>query len=81
MNAMDEMELLKTAVRETRLSAGIGGELATRANESPGGLDVKSVGQALEYWRTHLLQAYAAVMRLEEIAARERMAALAKLKG
>jgi hypothetical protein len=60
--------LLRSVVRETRLSAGIAGELARIAQESPEGLPATGVRKSLQYLRMHLTEANAAAIALEEVA-------------
>ena len=71
---MDENEILATAIRETRLAAGVGSDIARSRRENPEGVPLDQVRQALTYWKVHLNEALNAVQQLEQKADQNRLA-------
>ena len=68
MTTTEQHEILKDAVRETRLGAGVASEVAMRAAEYPEGLPLEFVRESLRYWREHLETAVVEVTKLESLA-------------
>lgn len=68
---MNQFELLKTLVRETRLSTSIAGDLAAKAQLQPQGLPLLEVKQSLAYLSQHLNAALIAAASLKAQAKEE----------
>lgn len=63
---MNESEILRTAVRESRLAAGVALEVARSHQDYSEGVPLDQVRQALTYWKVHLNEALNAVQQLEQ---------------